>query len=154
MKAFQLLVIAAMTATLLAPVFRPTTARAASATLRVQATIRPWMQFSAHQHQSFFRVTAKDIRRGYIDLPRALSVDLRTNIQDRIRLDLINDGPEEILVSNAGSGNFGPGREALSISAPAAGVPVTRNLDLRVLLPGREKEGLHPLQVTLSPQAL
>ena len=127
----------------------PAQATSSSASVRVQATIRPWLKFSATQLTSSYRVTADDIRRGHVDLPQAITIQMQTNIPEEIRFDIASGGPERILVGDAGS----LPADAFRITGTHPATPVTRTLDMRVVLPAGIAEGIYPLQVALAPTA-
>lgn len=118
---------------------------AASASLRVHATIKPYLQFSASQAVHSYQVTAADIQAGHIDLPRALSLQYRTNIPETIRFEIASSGPEQVEVN----GRLG----AIQVAEALPGQRVARNLDLRILLPAQTKEGIYPLELALAPVA-
>jgi hypothetical protein len=127
----------------------PAQANSSSAVVRVQATIRPWLKFSATQLASTYQVTAEDIRRGHIDLPQAITVQIQTNIPEEIHFDIASGGPERILVGDGGS----IPTDAFRITGAKPAVPVTRTLDMRVVLPAGTTEGTYPLMVALAPTA-
>jgi hypothetical protein len=126
----------------------PAQAASASAVVRVQATILPWLKFSATQPASSYRVTAEDIRRGHIDFPQAITIQMQTNIREDIRFDVASGGPERILVQT-GSGLA----DGVRVDGGGPTLPVTRVLDLRIVLPLDVREGTYPLQVALMPVA-
>lgn len=127
----------------------PEPAAASSATLNVQATIRPWLKFSASQPFGSYQVTEQDIRRGYLDLPQALTLQMQTNIPEEVSFEITSNGPERIFLHENGSGMAG----ALVIAGNHPAVPVTRVLDLRIMLPANARTGTYPLQVALAPMA-
>lgn len=127
----------------------PAQANASSAVVRVQATIRPWLKFSATQTAHSYRVTAEDIRRGHIDLPQAITVQVQTNIPEEIHFDIASGGPERVLVGDGGS----IPSDVFRIAGARPAVPVTRTLDMRVVLPAGTTEGTYPLMVALAPTA-
>jgi hypothetical protein len=127
----------------------PAQANASSAVVRVQATIRPWLKISATQTAHSYRVTAEDIRRGHIDLPQAITVQIQTNIAEEIRFDIASGGPERLLVGDGGS----IPSDVFRIAGARPAVPVTRTLDMRVVLPAGTVEGTYPLMVALAPTA-
>lgn len=116
-------------------------AGAASTTLQVSARILPWLKVSTTPHTSSYQVDSVALERGYIDLPRSLSVHLTTNLQQDIELELNSFGPEGVQVASIGS---------LRIATPGRNIPVVRELDLRILLPEGIAQGTYPLQVNVS----
>jgi hypothetical protein len=117
--------------------------------VRVQATIRPWLKFSATQLANSYRVTADDIRRGHVDLPQAITIQVQTNIPEEIRFDIASNGPERILVGYGGTALV----DVFRIAGAHPAIPVTRTLDMRIVLPAGIPEGIYPLQVALAPTA-
>jgi len=126
----------------------PAQANASSAVVRVQATIRPWLKFSATQPASSYRVTAEDIHRGHIDLPQAITIQVQTNIREEIRFDITSGGPEKILIQTD-SGLA----DAVRLAGEHPAIPITRVLDMRIVLPADVREGTYPLHVALVPVA-
>jgi hypothetical protein len=126
----------------------PAQAASAGAVVRVQATIRPWLKFSATQPASSYRVTAEDIRRGHIDLPQAITIQVQTNIREEIRFDIASGGPEKILFQTD-SGLA----DAVRLTGEHPAIPITRVLDMRIVLPADVREGTYPLHVALVPVA-
>jgi len=116
-----------------------------SVALRVEATVKPYLQFSADQFIDSYRVTDADLRVGYVDLPGALSLQYQTNISEPIRFEIAASGPGQILVDGqAGS---------VQIAEAQPGQRVRRDLDLRILLPAQMTSGIYPLRVDLAPMA-
>jgi hypothetical protein len=126
----------------------PAQATSAGALVRVQATVRPWVKFSATQPASTYRVTADDIRRGHIDFPQAITIQMQTNIREEIRFDITSGGPERILVQTA-SGLA----DVVRMQGEHPAMPITRVLDMRIILPDDVREGTYPLHVALVPVA-
>jgi hypothetical protein len=124
-------------------------AASTSATVQVRAVIRPWIKFSANQPVSSYRVTSADIRRGYIDFPQALTLSVQTNIRDAIRFEISSGGPERILVQDGGTELT----DAVRVEGQHPAVPVTRVLDMRVVLPEGTREGTYPLLIAMAPIA-
>lgn len=131
---------------LCAALLTPSPANAASTSVRVSARILPWLDVSATPLVSSYRVDNEDIRRGFVDLPNALSIRLATNLRSDIDLNLSSFGPERIVVG----GNESFGSDLLRIPAPPGNEPVISNLDLRVILSDDMQEGDYPLQVNVS----
>lgn len=131
---------------LAAAMLPPPLAHAASTSIRVSARILPWLDVSAIPRIASYQVDADAIRRGFIDLPNALSIRLATNLRSEIDLNLISFGPGQVLVADGGR----QGSELLRIPALAGNQPVTRELDLRVILSSDMKEGSYPLQLSVT----
>ena len=126
----------------------PVQAASSSATVHVQATIHPWLKFSATQPSGNYRVTAEDIQRGHIDLPQAITISMQTNIREEIRFDVSSYGPERIMVLDGGGL-----ADVVRLAGTHPSVLVTRSLDMRIVLPPDAREGTYPLQVALAPVA-
>jgi hypothetical protein len=126
----------------------PVQAASSSATVHVQATIRPWLKFSATQPTSSYKVTAEDIRRGHIDLPQALTISMQTNVREEISFDVSSQGPERLMVLDGDSL-----ADAVRLAGTHPSIPVTRSLDMRIVLPPNALEGTYPLHVALAPVA-
>ena len=146
----KLLVTGILALAILNPWAAPVQASAStSATVQVRTVIRSWIKFSANQPVSSYQVTKEDIRRGYIDFPRALTLSVQTNIRDAIRFEISSGGPEGILVQDGGTGLT----DAVRIEGQQPAVPVTRTLDMRVVLAEGTREGTYPLQLAMAPIA-
>ena len=131
---------------LAAPLISPSPVNAASTSVRVSARILPWLNVSATPLISSYRVDAEAIARGYIDLPNSLSIQLSSNLRSGIDLSLESFGPERVVV---GSGT-NPGSNMIRIAALASNIPITRAIDLRVILPQGISQGDYPLQLNVS----
>lgn len=121
-------------------------AAAATTSIRVSARILPWLDLSTTPRISSYLVDAAAIQRGFIDLPKALSIRLATNLHREIVLSLTSSGPGRILLADGPAG----ASEQLRVPAFAGTQPVIRDLSLRVILPSDMKEGLYPLQINIS----
>ncbi len=120
-----------------------------SAPLQVRATIRPWIKFAATPRVASYLVTEEDIRRGFIDLPGALTLNVQTNIGEAIRFDISSNGPERILAHEGGSALT----DTVRIKGQYPAIPIGRLLDMRVVLPEGTQEGTYPFQVAVEPVA-
>ena len=101
---------------------------------------------SATPRIASYQVDAVAIKRGFIDLPNALSLRLATNLRSEIDLNLSSFGPGQVLVANGAH----QGSDLLRIPALAGNQPIIRELDLRVILSSDMKEGNYPLQLSVS----
>jgi hypothetical protein len=126
----------------------PVQAASSSAVVHVQATIRPWLKFSATQPAGSYRVTAEDIRRGHVDLPQAITISMQTNIREEIRFDVSSVGLERLMVRDGAAL-----ADVVRLAGTHPSVLVTRSLDMRIVLPPDAREGTYPLQVALAPVA-
>lgn len=123
----------------------PAMAFGASTSVRVSVTIRPWLKFTAVPQVGSYQVDAAALRRGYVDIPSSLAVELSTNVREGVLLDLISAGPETIQVLDGGAAPSGVLRFATANNAPVA-----RSFGLRVLLPPGLVEGTYPLHLQVS----
>jgi hypothetical protein len=131
---------------LAAPMLTPSQANAASTSVRVSARILPWLNVTATPLVSSYRVDAEAIQRGFIDLPSSLSIKLSTNLRSDIDLSLESFGPERIVVGNGTNS----GSDMIRIASIASNTPITRTVDLRVILPQGIAKGDYSLQFNLS----
>jgi len=116
-----------------------------STVLRVQATVRPYLQFSASQSVKSFPVTKADLDAGYIDLPRALQLRYQTNITEPLRFQVAATDRYQVLVA----GQSG----VVRLDEFRPGVWVQREFDIRVLLTRPMQAGVYPLRLSLTPVA-
>jgi hypothetical protein len=127
----------------------PAWAGSSTVSVQVRATILPWMQFSTKQHRYSYHVTDEDIRRGYLDLPHSLTVDLATNIIGVIDLGIFSNGPGDVIVGEAGApGGF---KESLRIENMYPGMASSKVMDIRVMLSAGMQPGAYPLDLTITP---
>ncbi len=129
-----------------ASILTPSLANAASTSVRVSARILPWMNVTATPLVSSYRVDAEAIQRGFIDLPNSLSIELSTNLRSDIDLSLESFGPERVVVGNGSSS----GSDMIRFATLASNTPVTRSVNLRVILPQGIEQGDYPLQLSVS----
>lgn len=126
--------------------FMISTANAASTSIRVSARILPWLEVSAVPQVSSYQVDAAAIQRGYVDLPGSLSIRMATNLREEIDLNLSSFGPGRVLVDN---GSF-PGADIIQMEGLNSTQPVTRNFNLRVMLPANMEQGDYPLHLNVA----
>jgi hypothetical protein len=148
MRVAKLIIAVVLAFAAIHPWTSPAQAASPSAVVHVQATIRPWLKFSATQPSGSYRVTAEDVRRGHIDLPQAITISMQTNIREEISFDISSYGPERLMVRDDGGLT-----NAIRLAGTHPSVPVTRSLDMRIVLPPDAREGTYPLQVALAPVA-
>lgn len=131
---------------LVAPLLSPSLVSAASTSVRVAARILPWLNVSATALISSYRVDAEAIARGFIDLPNSLSIQLSSNLRSDVDLSLESFGPERIVVGNGTDS----GTDMIRIETLASNTPITRSVNLRVILPQGIEQGDYPLQLNVS----
>lgn len=122
-----------------------------SAVVKVSATVLPYMKLHAHQRVATYRVTTDDLRKGFVDLPDSATVRIRTNENKNIALSVSNEGPERIMVREAGAGTYDGADGTVVLGRPQKGMEITRNLDFRLILPEGAKEGSYALNIAITP---
>ncbi|NIQ96766.1 MAG: hypothetical protein GWN87_23190 [Desulfuromonadales bacterium] len=121
--------------------------------LRVSATVTPWLQFSAQQHVQSFRVDSEDLERGFIDLPRAMTIRVQSNIRHPIAFRVLGTRGWRIKIRESGRGSSTEKGNLLLIDVALAGHATSTSLDIRILLPEDTQVGRHQLLTTLIPEA-
>lgn len=114
----------------------------ARATLQVSARVLPWLSSEMVQQIFEYRVSAADLRRGFVDLPGALLFRYRSNGSTPIDLQLDSLGPAPVVLLETGSTVA-----EVQLTAGGAPLPQERRFDLRVLLPAGATPGVYPLQL-------
>lgn len=115
-----------------------------------QVTVLPPLKFNSVQNIETFRVTEEDIRRGYTDLPSAITVSYRTDGSEMMIVEIASLGPEQIYMQDAGIMAY-----MVSLPpSPARDDPTSLALDLRVMLPRETVAGIYPLSFYVVPTFL
>lgn len=115
-----------------------------------QVTVLPPLKFNSVQNIETFRVTEEDIRRGYTDLPSAITVSYRTDGSEMVIVEIASLGPEQIYMQDAGVMAY-----MVSLPpSPAGDDPSSLALDLRVMLPREAVAGTYPLSFYVVPTFL
>jgi hypothetical protein len=123
---------------------------AASANLRVSATIPPWVSFNAIQHAATYQVRSEDLNRGYIDLPNSMTVNVRTNVNGGIPVIVDNWGSGRVLIRESGTATFSDGSFTLSTVGYRIGSLVSKSFDSRIVLPADAHEGVYPISISVT----
>lgn len=123
----------------------------ASARLHVTATVPPFVSFNAVQSVTSYQVNSGDIRRGYVDLPRSMTVRLRTNLSTGVPVLVENSGEGSILVRESGRADFVGNSFTLSTAGYSANAQINKSYDIRILLPSDAKDGTYPLVIAMAP---
>lgn len=126
-------------------------AAASSTLVRVSAQVMPMVILTADQHVLTYRVEKADLQRGYLDLHQAMTVHLKTNVRREITIALITAGDERIMVKESGTARFAEASITLNPERYDANEPISRQVDYRVMLNDSTAEGMHTLQVNLTP---
>lgn len=131
----------------------PAVAAASQTRLHVSATVTPWLEFSAQQHVRFYQVDAADLERGFVDLPEAMTIRVRSNIGHPIAFRILGNDGRTIRVRESGAGLPGKNDNLLLVDATHAQQALSKSLDVRVMLPENAETGRYPLTTTLIPEA-
>lgn len=124
---------------------------ATSARLHVSATVLPFVSFNAAQHVTTYQVNSEDLRRGYVDLPNAITVNVRTNISGGVPVIVDNQGGARVLVKESGTGSFQGSFFTLDTGGYRPNSLISKNFDSRIILPDDAREGVYPLTITITP---
>jgi len=124
---------------------------ATSARLQVSATILPFVSFNATQHVTTYQVKSEDLKRGYIDLPNAITVHVKTNMNGGVPVIVDNWGEGKVLVKESGTGIFSGSSFTLNTVGFRPNTSISKNYDSRIVLPADAQEGVYPLNITMTP---
>ncbi len=124
---------------------------ATSASIHVSATVLPFVSFNAAQHVATYQVSSEDLRRGYVDLPNAITVNVRTNMSGGVPVFVDNWGGGRILVKESGTGNFQENSFTLNTAGYRPNSLISKHYDSRIILPADAREGVYPLTISMSP---
>lgn len=124
---------------------------ASAARLQVSAIVSPFLSFQATQQVASFKVGMDEIERGYVDIPGALALSVRTNLKEGVPVLVENEGPAKISVKETGTAAFGDGPFTVSTANIATGSLITKRYDARVELPLGTRPGLHPFHLLVTP---
>ncbi len=124
---------------------------ATSCQIRVSATILPYVSFNAAQHVMTYQVTSEDLKKGYVDLPNAITVNVRTNVNSGVPVIIDNWGNGKVLVKESGSASFSESSFTLNIAGYRLNSVITKNYDSRIILPADAQEGVYPFSISMTP---
>jgi hypothetical protein len=124
---------------------------ATSARIQVSATILPFVSFNATQHVTTYQVKSEDLKRGYIDLPNVITVNLRTNLNGGVPVIVDNWGGGKVLIKESGTGIFSDSSFTLNTAGFRTNTLISKNFDSRIVLPTDAREGVYPLTISMSP---
>lgn len=122
-----------------------------SARIQVSATILPYVNFNAIQHVATYHVGSEELKRGFVELPNAITVNVRTNVSGGVPVIVDNWGVGSILVKESGTMNFQGGSFTLATAGYRPNSPISKNFDSRIVLPADAREGVYPLNITMTP---
>ena len=124
---------------------------AQSARIHVTAKVLPFLSFNATQHVTTYQVRSTDLKRGFIDLPSVITVNIRTNVNSGLPVIVDNWGNGKVLVKESGTGNFSDGPFILNVAVSRPGTVISKNFDSRIVLPPDAREGVYPLTISMMP---
>jgi hypothetical protein len=124
---------------------------ATSAKIQVSATVLPFVSFNAAQHVMTYQVNSEDLKRGYVDLPNAITVNVRTNLNGGVPVIVDNWGEGKVLVKESGTGNLPGSSFTLHTAGFRPNTFISKNFDSRIVLPADAREGVYPLTISMSP---
>jgi hypothetical protein len=124
---------------------------ATSARIQVSATIIPFVNFNAIQHVATYHVASEDLKRGFVELPNAITVNIRTNVNGGVPVIVENCGGGKILVKESGTVNFQGSSFTLTTAGFRPNSLISKNFDSRIVLPAVAREGVYPLNITMTP---
>lgn len=130
----------------------PATAQAGTAAtaINVRANVLPWVKYDTVQHVSSYTVRREDISRGYVDIPGAVTVNIRTNVRKDVAVRAEHDQGRQLLLRASGMQGSAQSVSTIDTSGHGRGEMITQRLDARVILPSETKEGIHSLVIPLS----
>jgi hypothetical protein len=128
------------------PAFATTSAR-----LHVSATVLPFVNFNASQHVAVYHVNSQDLKRGYVDLPNVITVNLRTNVKNRVPVIVDSLCGGRLLIRESGTGNFQENSFTLDTAAYRPNSLISKNYDSRIVLPADAREGVYTFNITMTP---
>jgi hypothetical protein len=106
---------------------------------------------NAIQKVSTYQINSEDIKRGYIDLPNSITVNVRTNLNAGVPVIVENLGTARVLVRESGRLVFEGSTFTLNTADYRPNTPISRNYDSRIVLSGDVKEGNYPLLISITP---
>jgi hypothetical protein len=125
---------------------------AASAQIHVSATVPPFISLNAIQNVASYSVSSVDIKRGYLDLPNAISIRLRTNLGTGVPISVESAlGEAKVLIKESGSTEFVGTTFTVPTADHRANLPINKSYDSRIVLTDDSKEGSYPLIISLTP---
>ena len=146
LKAHHIAIVFAVMLFCTCPAFAATSAR-----LHVSATVFPFVSFNAAQHIATYQVNSEDLRRGYVDLPNAITVSFRTNISGGVPVFVDNWGGGRILIRESGTGSYQESSFTLNTAGSRPNSFISKKFDSRIILPADAREGVYSLNISMTP---
>lgn len=122
---------------------------ATSARLHVSATVPPYVSLNATQRITSYQVRSEDLQRGYVDLPGAVTVTVKSNLSGGVPIMVDNGGAGRVLLRESGPGSFAEGSLTLATAGFLPYTVITKNLDSRIMLPADAREGVYPFAISV-----
>jgi hypothetical protein len=122
-----------------------------SAKIHITATVLPFVSFNAIQNIRTYWVDNNDIKRGYIDIPNSVTVNVRTNLNAGVPVIIEHPEGSRVLVRESGRADFVADTFTLNASDYLPNTPIRKNYDFRILLSTDVKDGAYPLIITMAP---
>lgn len=127
----------------------PCSFAATSAKLHLTATVPPYVSLNATQRITSYQVRSEDLQRGYVDLPGAVTVTVRSNLSSGVPIVVDNGGIGQVLLRESGLGTFADGSFTLNTAGFLPYTVITKNLDSRIVLPADAREGVYPFAISV-----
>lgn len=124
---------------------------ATPAKLQVSAAILPFVSFNAVQNVTTYQVNSADIQRGYVDLPNAITIKIRTNLNTGVPVIVENSGNAKVLIKEKGNSGFQGSTFTINAAEYRPNFPFSKNYDSRIILSADAQEGDYPLIISLTP---
>jgi hypothetical protein len=124
---------------------------ATSANVHVSATVLPFVSFNAIQNVTSYQVNSDDIKRGYIDLPNSMTVNVKTNLNTAVPVIVENSGGDTVLIRESGRANFVGNTFTLNTTYYRPNTLVSKNYDSRIVLSADARDGIYPLIISMAP---
>jgi hypothetical protein len=121
------------------------------AKLYVSATVAPFVSFNAVQNVTTYRVNSEDIQRGYLDLPNAITVKVKTNLGAGVPVTVENFGGARVLIKESGRSVFEGDTFTVNTGDYRSNTQISKNYDSRIVLTADAKEGDYPLIISMTP---
>jgi hypothetical protein len=124
---------------------------ATSARIQVTATVLPYVNFNAAQHVLTYHVNSQDLKRGYVDLPKVITVNLKTNIKGGVPVFVDSFCGGRLMIRESGTGNFKENSFTLDTAGFLPNTMISKNYDSRIMLPADAREGVYSFNITMTP---
>jgi len=128
-------------------------ARSDRAALRVHARVAPVVRWDVRRQADSVRVTRADIERGFVLVPAATVVEVRTNLRGGLTLDVTaDDWVEQVWMTVEGrTVEISGGRGLARLPCPEGLRPQRREIGYRLFLREDMEPGLYPWPLRIRP---